>query len=152
MKLRHAVCGHPRRKGHGGEVWQNVVHLRREWQMTSVFLPWEPHEQYEQSWGLTVLKTIRMTLIRLQNDQHQDDCQSWLLCTRPPPSTCTLLKLPFKTSFPLISSWKFSLDTSLPSPQDASLSSLLKKQSFISYQHSSLKYWLLSGKQLTWVC
>ena len=36
-----------------------VVHWRREWQTTSVFLPWEPHEQYEKanqqspvlSWG-----------------------------------------------------------------------------------------------------
>ena len=25
-----------------------VVHWRREWQTTSVFLPWEPHEQYEK--------------------------------------------------------------------------------------------------------
>ena len=25
-----------------GEFWQNVVHWRREWQTTSVFLPWEP--------------------------------------------------------------------------------------------------------------
>ena len=31
---------------HGGEVWQNVVHWRMEWQATSVFLPWEPHERY----------------------------------------------------------------------------------------------------------
>ena len=29
-------------------VWQNIVHWRREWQSTSVFLPWEPHEQYEK--------------------------------------------------------------------------------------------------------
>ena len=35
--------------GHGGEVWQNVVHWRREWQTTSVFLPQEPHEQYEKA-------------------------------------------------------------------------------------------------------
>ena len=35
--------------GHSGEFWQNVVHWRREWQATSVFLPWEPHEQYEKS-------------------------------------------------------------------------------------------------------
>ena len=28
--------------GHGGEFWQNVVHWRREWQTTSVFLPWTP--------------------------------------------------------------------------------------------------------------
>ena len=39
MKLSHAVWGHPRQPGHGGEVSQNVVHWRREWQTTSVFLP-----------------------------------------------------------------------------------------------------------------
>ena len=49
MKLSHAVWGHPRRTGHGGEVCQSVVHWRREWQTTSVFLPWEPHEQYEKA-------------------------------------------------------------------------------------------------------
>ena len=26
-----------------------MVHWRREWQTTSVFLPWEPHEQYEKA-------------------------------------------------------------------------------------------------------
>ena len=31
--------------------WQNMVHWRREWQTTSVFLPWEPHEQYEKDDG-----------------------------------------------------------------------------------------------------
>ena len=41
-KLSHAVWGHPGWAGHGGEVWHNVVHWRREWQTTSVFLPWEP--------------------------------------------------------------------------------------------------------------
>ena len=30
-------------------AWQNVVHWRREWQTTSVFLPWEPHEPYEKA-------------------------------------------------------------------------------------------------------
>ena len=35
--------------GHGGEFWQNVVHWKREWQATSVLLPWEPHEQYEKA-------------------------------------------------------------------------------------------------------
>ena len=39
----------PRRAGHGGEIWQNVVHWRREWQTTSVFLPWEHYEQYEKA-------------------------------------------------------------------------------------------------------
>ena len=28
--------------GHGRKFWQNVVHWRREWQNTSVFLPWDP--------------------------------------------------------------------------------------------------------------
>ena len=32
---------------HSGEFRQNVVHWKREWQTTSVFLPREPHEQYE---------------------------------------------------------------------------------------------------------
>ena len=30
MKLSHAMWGHPRQTGHGGEVRQNVVHWRRE--------------------------------------------------------------------------------------------------------------------------
>ena len=47
MKLSHAVWGHPRQAGHGGEVWQNVVHWRRKWKSTSIFLSWELHEQYE---------------------------------------------------------------------------------------------------------
>ena len=40
--------------GHGGELWQNVVHWRREGQTTSVFLPWESHEQYEKAKRRTV--------------------------------------------------------------------------------------------------
>ena len=34
MKLSHALWGHPRLTGHGGEVRQIVVHWRREWQTT----------------------------------------------------------------------------------------------------------------------
>ena len=49
VKLSHTVWGHPRWTDHGGEVWQNLVHWRREWQTTSVFLTWEPHEQYEMA-------------------------------------------------------------------------------------------------------
>ena len=49
MKLSHALWGHPRPAGHGEEVGQNVVHWRREWQTTSVFLPGEHHEQYEKA-------------------------------------------------------------------------------------------------------
>ena len=35
--------------GHGGKFWQNMVLWRREWQTSSVFLLWEPHEQYEKA-------------------------------------------------------------------------------------------------------
>ena len=47
--MSHAVEGHPRRLGHSEEFWQDVVHWRTEWQITSVFLLWEPHEQYEKA-------------------------------------------------------------------------------------------------------
>ena len=30
-------------------AWQNMAHWRREWQAISIFLPWEPHEQYEKA-------------------------------------------------------------------------------------------------------
>ena len=46
--MSHAMQGHPRWTGHGTEFWQNMVHWRREWQTTSVFLSWEPHEQNER--------------------------------------------------------------------------------------------------------
>ena len=39
----------PPKRGHGREFWQNMVHWGREWQATLVFLPWEPHEQYEKA-------------------------------------------------------------------------------------------------------
>ena len=65
MKLNHAMWGHPKRTGHGGEVWQNVVHWRREWQTTSVFLPWEPHEQYEKA-----KSSLKDELPRLVGAQH----------------------------------------------------------------------------------
>ena len=46
--MSHVVQGQPRRTGHGGPFWQNVVHWRRKLQTTSAFLPWYPHEQYEK--------------------------------------------------------------------------------------------------------
>ena len=66
MKLSHAVWGHPRQLGHGGEVWQNVVHWRKEWQTTSVFLPWEPHEQYERQKE----RTLKNELLRSEGAHY----------------------------------------------------------------------------------
>ena len=66
MKLSHALWGHPRWVGHGGEFWQNVVHWRREWQTTSIFLPWELHEQYEKAKE----RTVKDELPRLVGAQY----------------------------------------------------------------------------------
>ena len=35
--------------GHSREFWQNVIHWRREWQTTPVYLPWESHELYKRT-------------------------------------------------------------------------------------------------------
>ena len=43
------VKGHPRWTDHSEEFWQNMVHWRREWQPTPVFLPGKPHKQYEKA-------------------------------------------------------------------------------------------------------
>ena len=47
--ISHAMQGHPKLTGHSEEFWQNVVHWRRKWQTTPVFLLQEPHEQYEKA-------------------------------------------------------------------------------------------------------
>ena len=51
MKLSHAVCGHPRRTGYGGEFWQNVVHWMWERLSTPVFWPGEFHGSLYSPWG-----------------------------------------------------------------------------------------------------
>ena len=66
MELSHTVWDHPKWVGHGGEVLQNVVHWRREWQTTSVFLPSEPHEQYEKAND----RILKGELPRLVGAQH----------------------------------------------------------------------------------
>ena len=55
--MSHALC-QPRWMGHGGEFWQNVVHWRREWKTTSVFLPWESHEQYKRKKDRTLKEEL----------------------------------------------------------------------------------------------
>ena len=49
MKWSQALWGVPSWEGHDAEDWQSVVHWRREGQSTSVFLPWDQHEQYEKA-------------------------------------------------------------------------------------------------------
>ena len=67
-RLGQAMWGHPRWTGHGGEVWQNAVYWRREWQTTSVFLPWEPHKQYEKK--KTKIMTLKDELPRSVGAQY----------------------------------------------------------------------------------
>ena len=45
--MSHAMQDHSRRTGHSEEFWQNMMHWRRKWQSTPVFLPEEPHGPYE---------------------------------------------------------------------------------------------------------
>ena len=45
---------------------KNVVHWRKEWQTTSVFLPWEPHEHYEK----TKSRTLKDDFPRSGGAQH----------------------------------------------------------------------------------
>ena len=51
--MSHAMQGHPRQAGRSEEFWQNMVHWRRKWQPTPVFLPGEPHDQYEKKKDMT---------------------------------------------------------------------------------------------------
>ena len=60
------MWGHAGWMGHGGEVWQYVVHWRGEWETTSVFFPWEPHEQYEKQNN----RTLKEELPRLVGAQY----------------------------------------------------------------------------------
>ena len=41
--------GHRKWIDHSRKFWQNVVHWRKEWQPTPIFLLREPHEQYEKA-------------------------------------------------------------------------------------------------------
>ena len=45
---------------------ENVAHWRKEWQTTSVFLSWEPHEQYEKAKNVT----LKDELPRSVGDQY----------------------------------------------------------------------------------
>ena len=46
--MSRAMQDHPRWTSHSGEFWKKVVHWRRKWQPTPVFLPQEPYEQYKK--------------------------------------------------------------------------------------------------------
>ena len=42
--------------GHSGEFWQHMIHWRREWQTTLVYLLWVPHELYKKATEIYVQK------------------------------------------------------------------------------------------------
>ena len=66
--MSHAVYGHPSQMDHGGEFWQNVVHWRMEWHITSVFLPWEPHEQYAKAKDKTLKDGLSSVLLEISGE------------------------------------------------------------------------------------
>ena len=39
-----------------------MIHWRREWQTTSVFLPWEPHEQHERQKDRTLKDELHRSI------------------------------------------------------------------------------------------
>ena len=47
--MSRAMQGYPRWMGHSEEFWEIMVHWKKDWQITPVFLPQEPHEQYEKA-------------------------------------------------------------------------------------------------------
>ena len=55
--MSHAVQGHPRWTGQSEEFWQNMVHWRRKWQPTPVFLHGEPHGQYKKGYHIYALRS-----------------------------------------------------------------------------------------------
>ena len=55
--------------GHGGKFWQNVDHWIWEWQATSEFLSWEPHEQFEG---------MKMLTQNGKQKQKQKNTQLWM--------------------------------------------------------------------------
>ena len=97
------------------------------------------------NWRLTVLKTIKMMLVRPPHDQFQGDCQSWLccFCKEPPRSV-------YKSSCMLIvgvgwGNWPLDRSLSpLPSPPPP-LPAFEIKQTFLS--PALPLYWLLSGEE-----
>ena len=57
--------GPPKTDGQGEEFWQNMVYWRKEWQTTSVLLPWETQEQYRKQKD----RTLKDEFPRLVGDQ-----------------------------------------------------------------------------------
>ena len=94
------------------------------------------------NWRLTILKTIKMTLIRPLHDQFQDDCQSWLCCF--------CMELPrsvYKSPYPLIVSggWgELNLVTGVhPLPPHRRLPASKRKQTCLS-----IAFWVVSSQTL----
>ena len=48
-----------------------MVHQRREWQTTSVFLPWERHEQHEKA----KVRTLKDELLKSVGAQYATEDQ-----------------------------------------------------------------------------
>ena len=67
--------GQPKTAGHGGEIWQNVVHWRREWQTTSVFLPWDPMTSMKRQKD-TTLKDELPRLVQFSSVQFNHSVMS----------------------------------------------------------------------------
>ena len=79
--MNHAVKGHPGQTGHGREFWQNVVHWRREWQTTPVFLPQESRTVWKgnmiRHWKVSAEVSRCPTYYEESEKQLQKEWRGW---------------------------------------------------------------------------
>ena len=64
--MSHAMQGHPTQTGHSEESGQNVIHWRRKWQPTPVFLLQKPHENMKRQNDMTLEDELK----RSESVQH----------------------------------------------------------------------------------
>ena len=116
--MSHTRPGHPGWMGHDGEFWQNVVPWSREWQTTSVFLPQEPHKQYEKAkrfdTGRWVPQVSRCPICywekvekhlqkRIKSlGQSGSDTQLWMCLVVKVKSTAVKISISYTLIFPII--------------------------------------------------
>ena len=81
--------GHPRQMGHSEEFWQNVVHWRREWQPTPIFLAGKPNRQYDKAKRYDTTRWApRTECCWVEREGREGGC-AWPIATGGSPVGCT---------------------------------------------------------------
>ena len=71
------MWGHPRRLGHGGEVWQNVVQGGREWQTIQYSYPENPMNSIKRQKDRTLKDELQRSVVAqyATGDQWRNNCR-----------------------------------------------------------------------------